>query len=164
MLSTYTACHFVIQHRATSTHNNTNYRMLLSPYTKPIIMQLSTVQPALKTTPPPFGWCHRTHNISPRNSAQCNQHTQHHQLQMDGVTLHRAYNSQLSTVYPAHITPPLPFGWCHHTHSVSTRNSIQSTQLTQHHHFPLDLVTISRAYQLATQYSAPSTHNNTTSI
>jgi len=33
-------------------------------------------------------------------------------------------NWQLSTVQPAHTTPP-PLGWCHHIHSISTGNSLK---------------------------------------
>jgi len=151
---------------------------------------MNTVQPALTTPPPPFGWCHHIHSISTRNSIKCKQHTQHHH-HLDGVTMYTAYqlatqysatsthntttspwmvspytqhiNSQLSTVQPAHTTPPPPLGWSHHIHSISTRNSIQSNQHTQHHHLHLDGVTIYTAYhELATQYSATSTHNTTT--
>ena len=117
------------------------------------------MHPAHTTTPLPFDCCHHTHSASTRISIQSTKQTQHHHLSLHDVTINRAYNSQLSTVYATHKTPPPPFGWCHHTHSVSTRNSIQSTQLTQHHHLPLDLVTISRSFQLATQYSAPSTQH-----
>ena len=164
--------------------------------------QLSTVQPAHTTPPPPLGWCHHTHRISTRNSVecnqhtkhhylrldgvtiyskstgnsvQCNQHTQHHHLPLDGVTIYTAYqlanqhsatsthntttspwmvspytqyiNSQLITVQPAHTTPP-PLVCCHHIHSISTGNSVQYNQHTQHHHLRLDGVTIYTAYQL----------------
>jgi len=71
--------------------------------------------------------------------------------------------SQHITVQPAHTTTPPPLGWCHHIHSLSTRNSVQCNQHTQQHHLHLDGVTIHTAYQLATQYSATSRHNNTTS-
>src|SRR5215469_3649956 len=107
---------------------------MVSPYTQHINTQLSTVQPADTTPPPPLGWCHHTHSISTRNSAQCNPQTQHHRLHLDGVTIHTEYqhatehtatrrhntttstwmvspytqhiNTQLSTVQPADTTPP----------------------------------------------------------
>jgi len=152
---------------------------------------MNTVQPADTTPPTALGWCHYTHRISIGNSVQWNQQTQHHHLHLDGVTIHTAYqpatqysatsrhnttasawivlpykqhtNSQLSTVQPADTTPPPQLGWCHYIHSISTGNSVQCNQQTQHHHLSLDGVTIHTAYQLATQYSATSRHNTTTS-
>jgi hypothetical protein len=72
-------------------------------------------------------------------------------------------NWQLSTVQPAGTTTPTKLGWCHNTHSISTGNSVTCNQQTQHHHLHLHGVTIYTAYQLATQYSVTSRHNNTNS-
>ena len=87
-VTTYTRSENTTQYRATSTHNNTISFWMVSPFTQHIDSQLSTVQPAHTTPPPPFGWCHHTNSISKRNSAQCNQHTQHNNLYLDGVTTH----------------------------------------------------------------------------
>ena len=162
----HTACHFVIQHRTTSTHNNTKCNWMVSAYKQPINMQIGTLEPAHTIPPPPFGWCYHTHSTSTRNSVQCNQHTQQHHLHLDGFTVHTIYhfvtqhsatsthnttnspwimspytehiNSQPSTVHHAHTRTPFPFGWCNHTHSLSIRNSAQFNQHTQTHHIHLD--------------------------
>ena len=152
---------------------------------------LSTVQLEHKLSPSSFEWCYHTHSILTRKSVECNQHTKRHQFLLDGVTIHTAYkhanrhiatishnkttptwmvslytqevNTLLSIVKLAHTITPSPSGWCHHTHSISTRKSVQCNQQKLHHDLRLDGVTIYTAYELANQYSTTSIHNTTTS-
>ena len=164
---------------------------MVLPYTQLMNSQLSTVQSSDTTPPLQFGCCHYIDKKSTRNSVQCSQHTQHH-LHLDGVIIFTAY--QLATQYSAtsihntttsvlivspctrhvtyklnieeqaHTTTPTKFGWCNHIHSISTRNSGQCNQQTQHHPLHLNGVTIHTKCHLVTQHRATSIHNNSTSI
>jgi hypothetical protein len=103
---------------------------------------MNTVQPADTPLPSPFGWCHHTHSISARNSAQCNQQTLHHHLRSDGVTIHTAYQlATQHTQFCQHISSQLS---THNSVNISARNSAR---------------TVLSTYQLATQHSATSRHS-----
>ena len=162
---------------------------MVSPYTHHTNSQLSTLQTADTTAPPPIGWFQHTHSISTGNSVQCNQQTHKHHSHLDCVDIHtpyhfatqysatsrynttstwivstyiRHFNSQLSTVQPADTKTPPQIGLCQYAYTISTRNSVQCHQQTQQHHIQLDDFNIHTKYQVATQYSANSRHINTT--